>query len=77
MAPMSTRKYDEKLYIDMPFEEAVERFIGVKPEELKENLDKQKRKRKAPGSGRKVPPGGNDADQKVVRLRDKRKPPSR
>lgn len=74
MPSMPKRKYDDKLYIDMPFEEAVERFIGVKPEELKENLDKQKRKRKTPGSGRK-PPGANDAGQ-VVRLRDKRKPPN-
>ena len=74
---MAKRKYEEQLYIDMPFGEAVERFIGVKPEELKENLEKQKRKRKPSGSGRKKPPEGTDADPKVVRLRDQRKPPSR
>ena len=77
MPPMTKRKYDPPLYIDMPFGEAVERFIGTDPKELKENLDKQKRKRKSPGSGRNVPPGDTDADPKVVRLRDKRKPPSR
>jgi hypothetical protein len=68
------KKYEDKLFIDMPLGEALERFIGVDPKELQANIDKSK-KRKPPGSGRKEPPGGTDVgdDAQVVRLRDRRK----
>jgi hypothetical protein len=73
MAIMAKRKkYEEKLFIDMPFGEALERYIGVDPEELQANLDKMKRKKKPPSGAKQNPPGGQD--QKVVRLRDRRKP---
>jgi hypothetical protein len=70
------KKYDEKLFIDLPFGEALERYIGVKPAELQANLDKLKKRKKAPGGrGVPTPSGGQDLkSQKVVRLRDRRKP---
>jgi hypothetical protein len=62
------KKYDEKLFIDMPFGEALERFAGVDPKEMHANIAKTKRKRSSGGK-----PPDNPVDQKVVRLRDRRK----
>lgn len=71
------RKYEDKLYIDMPFEEAVERFAGVDPQEMRVNIAKSKKK-KPPGDKKPAPPSGppdkaNRDTQNVVRLRDRRK----
>ena len=71
MRPMTKRKYDDKLHIDMPFGEALERFAGVEPAEMHANIAKSKKK-KPPGS--KKPSGDSVANQTVVRLRDRRKP---
>lgn len=59
---MTKKKYEQKLYIDMPFDEALERFTGVAPSEVDANIDKEKRKK---------PPAS--ADGSVVQLRSKRK----
>lgn len=68
------KKYEEKLFIDMPLGEALERFIGVDPKEMHANIEKAKRKKKAPGSKGGEPPGDtNQGDVSVVRLRDRRK----
>lgn len=69
---MTKKKYEEKLHIDMDFEEALERFSNVDPQEMQANLDKQKRKKKPPGtrSEGNGEPGGQSSD--VVHLRDNR-----
>ncbi len=66
------KSYDDKLHIDMPFSEAVERFAGVKPSEMHANIKKSK-KRKPPGGKKHKPPGDTGKGQNVVRLRDRRK----
>ncbi|MGY4233329.1 hypothetical protein ACVIIW_004481 [Bradyrhizobium sp. USDA 4449] len=54
--------------LDMPFDEALKRFIGTDPREVQANIDKSKKK-KPPGTR----PGGKKVDQKnVVSLRSRR-----
>ena len=65
-----TKKYEEKLYIDMDPDEALERFINVDPQELQANLDKHKRKKRSPEHRSEGNP--DDPAQTVVRLRDRR-----
>lgn len=55
------------LHLDMPFGEALERFSGVKPEEMRAN-EKRSKKKKPPG-GKKQPP---DDLTNVENLRDVR-----
>lgn len=69
---MSKKTYDEKLYLDMPFGEALERFAGTKPKQVAAGIAKSK-KAKPPG-GKLKPPGPVVKSHKVVRLADKRKP---
>jgi hypothetical protein len=64
------KKYDEKLFIDMSFSEAVERFAGVAPAEMQANIEKAKKKKKPP---RSEPPGGKVVNSNVVQLRNRRK----
>jgi hypothetical protein len=70
---MAKRTYDDKLHIDMPFSEALERFIGVDPKQVEANMAKSK-KRKPPGEVAKRSPGGqgHETDSTVVSLRDRR-----
>jgi hypothetical protein len=72
MLAMRKKRYDDKLHLDMPFGEALERFVGTKPAEMHANIRKAKKK-KPPGGKRQRPPGVPVDDQKVVRLRDRRK----
>lgn len=60
----------EKLFLDMPFQEAVGRFANVAPEEMHGNIDRAKKKK--PPGGKKKPPGGKVDASKVVSLRDVR-----
>lgn len=65
---MTKKKYEEKLHIDMDFNEALERFSNVDPQEMQANIDKQKKRR---STGRAVKPNPGDP-QSVVSLRDRR-----
>ena len=69
---MTGKKYDDKMKLDMPFGEALERFIGVEPNEMHANVKKAKKKR--PPGGKKLKPPGDQEAQNVVKLRGKRKP---
>jgi hypothetical protein len=51
-----TKGYEPKLALDMPFGEALERFVGVKPRELEANVAKSK-KAKPPGGRKRAPSG--------------------
>jgi hypothetical protein len=39
---MPGKKYEKKLYIDMPFDEALERFAGTDPKEVRELIGRKK-----------------------------------
>jgi hypothetical protein len=65
------RTYDDKMDLDMPFAEALERYIGTKPAEMHANI-KRAKKKKPPG-GKKHKPSGDAVAQNVVRLGDRRK----
>ena len=71
MAGMAKRpkRYDDKMKLDIPFEEALERFIGTKPKEMHDNIRRAKKK-KPPGG--KAPSGSTDDPQNVAPLRDRR-----
>jgi hypothetical protein len=39
---MTGRKYDDKMHLDMPFAEVMERFVGTNPKEMHSNIAKAK-----------------------------------
>jgi hypothetical protein len=67
---MAKRTYDDRMKLDMPFSEALERYAGTSPKEMHANI-KRAKKKKPPG-GKKAPSDGDVADPKVVSLRAKR-----
>lgn len=72
MQVMAKRTYKPKLYLDMPFSEALERFAGVDPRELEGNIKRSKQKK--PPRAKKKRPGGSPDQTNVVRLSNRRKP---
>jgi hypothetical protein len=60
---------DPPFGLDMPFEEALKRFIGADPKEVEENI-KRSKKKKPPGKTKKALPGGDQ--ENVVSLRHRR-----
>jgi hypothetical protein len=64
------KKYDDKMRLDMPFKEALERFATVDPKEMHANI-KRAKKKKPPG-GKKAPPGTPIVAENVVSLGDRR-----
>jgi hypothetical protein len=59
------------LGLDMPFDEALKRFIGTDPNEVKASINRAKKK-KPPGGKKKAPSDGVVSQENVVSLRDKR-----
>lgn len=60
------------LGLDMPFGEALERYIGVNPKELAANVAKDKRK-KPPGAKKKAKaPGAKVKAKNVISLKDRK-----
>ena len=68
---MTKRPYEDKLHIDMPFDEALERFIGTDPAEVAANIAKDKAA-KPPAARKQAAAAGKPDDQKVTKLRRKR-----
>ena len=68
---MAKRRYDDKMKLDMPFGEALERFAGLKPAEMHANI-KRAKKKKPPGGRKRKPSDGAVEAQNVVSLRDRR-----
>lgn len=56
--------------LEMPFSEALERFVGVDPEEMHANIKRAKTKK--PLGGKKPRSGSSSSSQNVVSLRDRR-----
>jgi hypothetical protein len=50
MLAVMTRQYQKPLHIDMPFDEALERFAQTDLEELPDNVKLRRRKKKAEGT---------------------------
>lgn len=69
------KKHPSPFKIKMSFDEALERFIRTKPDEVEENIRRSKTK-KPPGSKRKRKPSGGvgaqTASESVVSLRLRR-----
>lgn len=58
--------------LDMPFGEAMERYIGVKPKELHANISKSKMK-KPPGSKKKRKPSGGEVENpNVISMKERK-----
>lgn len=66
---MAKRTYDDKMRLDMPFAEAMERFAGVDPKQMHANI-KRAKKKKPPGG--KSPSGGSIQAENVVSLKVRR-----
>jgi hypothetical protein len=66
------RTYDDKMRLDMPFGEALERFAAVDPKEMHANI-KRAKKKKPPGGIKEKPSDGKVQSENVVSLRDRRK----
>jgi len=64
---MTARPPKEVLGLDMPFGEAMERFIGVDPKEMHANIAKSKKKK--PPGGKKPPPGSKEKAKNVISLK--------
>jgi hypothetical protein len=62
---------DPPFGLNMPFDEALKRFIATDPEELEANI-KRSKKKKPPGAKSKAAPGGNNDQKNVVSLRSSR-----
>lgn len=67
---MAKRIYDDKMRLDMPFGEALERFAGVDPKQMHANI-KRAKKKKPPG-GKKAPPSDTVEAPNLVSLRARR-----
>ena len=67
------KKLEPQFGLDMPFDEALERFIQTDPEEVEASIAKSK-KQKPPGEKalKRKPSGGNDQSETVVSLRSRR-----
>ena len=70
---MTGKKYEDKLFLDIPFGEALECFAKTNVNEVAASVARSK-KAKPPGGKLRKPPGAVVKSQKVVRLADKRKP---
>ena len=73
---MTGKKYEEKLFLDMPFGDALERFAKTNVEEVAASIARSK-KAKPPGGKLRKPPDVIAKSQKVIRLARKRKPSGR
>ena len=63
------RTYDDKMKLDIPFSEALERFAVTSPKEMHANI-KRAKKKKPPGG--KKPSSGRVKGKNVVDLRQRR-----
>ena len=72
---MAKRRYDDKMKLNMPADEALERFIGTDPKQVDASI--KRAKKKVPPGGRKkqtAKPSDDDvaSDDGVVSLRQRR-----
>ena len=73
---MTRKKQEGKLFLDIPFEEALSRFVRTDVKEVAASIARSKKAKPLGGKLRK-PPKAEAQSQKVVRLSSKRKPKGR
>lgn len=71
MPSMPKRIYSDKLHLDVPFDEALERFAGTDAREIDASI-KRAKKTKPPGGKKAKPSGGKAVEKNVVSLRQRR-----
>jgi hypothetical protein len=71
MTKKKGKTLEPPLGLDMPFDEALKRFIGTDPKEVEASIRRAKKK-KPPGGKKKPPPDATLDDKSVVSLRDRR-----
>lgn len=67
-----TKQVEPPLGLDMPFDEALERFIGTDPREVEASIGRSKHKKPPGGKKKRKPSSGNAQSDAVVSLRDRR-----
>ena len=65
-----TGKKTTGFYLDMPFDEALERYAGVPLAEVEQGIARAKAK-KAPGA-KKQPTGGKSKSEEVISFKDRK-----
>ena len=60
------------LGLDMPFDEALKRFIGTDLKEVEESIGRSKKKKPPGNKAKPKSSGGNDQSETVVSLRSRR-----
>jgi hypothetical protein len=70
MSKIKSTPPEPPLGLDMPFDEALKRFIDTDPKEVEASV-KRAKKKKPPG-GKKAPPDATVDDKNVVSLRSRR-----
>jgi len=66
------KKLEPKFGLDMPFDEAMARFIQTKPSEVEASIQRSKKKKPPGGKAKRKPSGGSVQNETVVSLRDRR-----
>jgi len=72
--PKRPSNYEAPLHLEMPFDEALERFIGTDPVEVADNIARSKAAK--PVADRKLQSASKPDDHNVTKLGRKRKPPA-
>ena len=70
---MTGKSYDDKLFLDMPFSEALEQFAKTHVEEVRASVARAKKAKPSGGKINKPPDKAVVKSQKVIKLADKRK----
>lgn len=68
---MTARPPKEQFGLEMPFHEAMERFISVNPREMEANIAKSKKKKPPGGKKKKRAPPGKKKETNVISLRER------
>jgi hypothetical protein len=71
---MNKKPYEDKLFLEKDFGEALERFAETDPKEVAASIARSKKAK--PRGGKLKPPGNLSKAKNVVQLRNKLKPSS-
>jgi hypothetical protein len=63
---------ERPLGLDMPFDEALRRFIGTDPKEVEASIGRAKKKKPPDDKAKPKSSGGNNSSEAVVSLRSRR-----
>ena len=69
---MSARPPKDALGLDMPFDEAMERFASVDPKEMHANIARSKKKKPPGGKKKRKPSGAKVKNENVLSLRERK-----